>query len=152
MQQRCVLVRGGSEENTRRPQREAPGAAPRQARISPSGGIGEGRLGDMGNAIYEFKHCSVKHVRQLAEGGFSYVHLVQDSNTSTPRYYAMKSLLCQTHEQRMLAEREIGVLERLQHPFIVQLLGVIKRPHKEVCASPPCIAHRMPRPVTAGMR
>lgn len=56
-------------------------------------------------------------VKELAEGGFGMVYLVEDSNTSSGNrgvQYALKQLLCQSREQVLEANSELDALRRFQ--------------------------------------
>ncbi|GAM27617.1 hypothetical protein SAMD00019534_107930 [Acytostelium subglobosum LB1] len=57
--------------------------------------------------------------RLLAEGGFSFVYLVKDASG---RRYALKSMLCQTAESEQVANREIQVFNKFNHPNILRLI------------------------------
>ena len=60
-------------------------------------------------------------VRQIAEGGFSTVDLVED--TRTGKKYAMKKITCHSTEDQNLATREVEITRSLDHPNIVRLIG-----------------------------
>jgi serine/threonine protein kinase len=56
-------------------------------------------------------------IKELAEGGFGMVYLVEDSNPSTGSralQYALKQLLCQSREQVTEANSELDALKRFQ--------------------------------------
>uniref|UniRef100_A0A7S3M3S9 Protein kinase domain-containing protein n=1 Tax=Spumella elongata TaxID=89044 RepID=A0A7S3M3S9_9STRA len=56
-------------------------------------------------------------VKELAEGGFGMVYLVEDGNTSVGnrgQQYALKQLLCQSREQVAEAHAELDALRRFQ--------------------------------------
>ena len=57
-------------------------------------------------------------VRQLAEGGFSFVYLVE---TGTEKY-ALKKVLAQLPEQAEAARWEIKVHSSIQHPNVMPLV------------------------------
>ena len=56
-------------------------------------------------------------VRQIAEGGFSTVDLVEDSRTG--KKYAMKKITCHSMEDQNLATKEVEITRSLEHPNIV---------------------------------
>eukprot|EP00092_Neocalanus_flemingeri_P015180 GFUD01016397.1.p1 GENE.GFUD01016397.1~~GFUD01016397.1.p1 ORF type:complete len:325 (-),score=133.48 GFUD01016397.1:44-1018(-) len=60
-------------------------------------------------------------VRQLAEGGFSTVDLVEDSRSG--KKYAMKRITCHSTEDQNLATREVEITSSLEHPNIVIVVG-----------------------------
>ena len=60
--------------------------------------------------------------RQLAEGGFSTVDLVED--TSSGKKYAMKRITCHSTEDQNLATKEVEITRSLDHPNIVKVVGV----------------------------
>jgi len=62
----------------------------------------------------------VRIKKQLAEGSFGYVYLAQDAHTG--EVYALKKMLCQTHEQLEAVKREIGYHRELQHPNLLPLI------------------------------
>jgi len=64
---------------------------------------------------------SYKVVRQLAEGGFSTVDLVESSQTG--KKFALKRMTCHSIEDQNTALREVEVTRQLQHPNIVRLVG-----------------------------
>merc|ERR1711892_211008 len=60
-------------------------------------------------------------VRQIAEGGFSTVDLVED--TRTGKKYAMKKITCHSTEDQNLATKEVEITRSLEHPNIVRVIG-----------------------------
>jgi len=60
-------------------------------------------------------------VRQIAEGGFSTVDLVEDSRTG--KKYAMKKITCHSTEDQNLATKEVEITRSLEHPNIVRVVG-----------------------------
>lgn len=61
-------------------------------------------------------------IKELADGGFGKVYLVQDGSNPT-RQYAMKQLHCQTGEQESDAIKEIQALEKFStHENVISLL------------------------------
>jgi serine/threonine kinase 16 len=58
---------------------------------------------------------------RLGEGGFAVVELVE--STRDGRRYALKRILLQSQEARMLGELELSMLRKLDHPGIVPLIG-----------------------------
>jgi len=63
---------------------------------------------------------TLRVVKLLAEGGFSFVYLVED--TGSKKKYALKKVLSQLPEQSELAKWEISVHKTFKHP---NLLGLI---------------------------
>ncbi|KAK9839446.1 hypothetical protein WJX81_002545 [Elliptochloris bilobata] len=64
----------------------------------------------------------------LAEGGYSFVYLVQELPTlenlhARTREFALKKVLAVTSEGLAMAQREIDVMRRLHHPCLLPLLG-----------------------------
>lgn len=64
-------------------------------------------------------------VRQIAEGGFSTVDLVEDSRTG--KKYAMKKITCHSTEDQNLATKEVEMTRSLEHPNIVRVVGAATR-------------------------
>lgn len=75
----------------------------------------------MGNCI---RHClnlfksfsthriagkKLRDVRQIAEGGYGFVSLVEDIETG--RNYAMKKLICQSPEQKQMYYHEVAIMK-----------------------------------------
>ena len=60
-------------------------------------------------------------VRQIAEGGFSTVDLVE--NTRTGKKFAMKKITCHSIEDQNLAIKEVEITRNLDHPNIVKVVG-----------------------------
>jgi len=60
-------------------------------------------------------------IRQIAEGGFSTVDLVEDSRTG--KKYAMKKITCHSTEDQNLAMREVEITRGFDHPNIVKVIG-----------------------------
>jgi len=60
--------------------------------------------------------------RQLAEGGFSTVDLIED--TRSGKKYAMKRITCHSTEDQNLATKEVEITRSLDHPNIVKVVGV----------------------------
>ena len=63
------------------------------------------------------RNCKV--VKMLAEGGFSFVYLVEDDKK---KKYALKKVLSQLPEQSELARWEIKVHKAFKHPNLLQLV------------------------------
>jgi len=63
----------------------------------------------------------VTRIKQMAEGGFSYVDLVSDDDRPKT-FYALKRILCQTPEQVESAKSEISLHQSISHPFVLSLL------------------------------
>ena len=63
-------------------------------------------------------------IRQLAEGGFSFVYLVESGGEK----YALKKVLCQLPEQAEQARWEIKVHESLEHPNCMPLIDTCVEP------------------------
>ncbi len=62
----------------------------------------------------------LKVVRQLAEGGFSYVYLVEAQGKG--KQYALKKVLAQLPEQCELARWEITIHKAFDHPHLMPLI------------------------------
>jgi len=62
-----------------------------------------------------------KVIRQVAEGGFSTVDLIED--TRSHKKFALKRITCHSIEDQQAAQREIDVMKELQHPGIIRLEG-----------------------------
>ena len=62
------------------------------------------------------RNCKV--VKLLAEGGFSFVYLVEDGKTK----YALKKLISQLPETSQAARWEIQVHKAFKHPNLLQLV------------------------------
>lgn len=82
-------------------------------------------LGNMGciclKQRIKVEGVSYKVVRQIAEGGFSTVDLVED--TRTGKKYAMKKITCHSMEDQNLATKEVEITRSLNHPNIVKVVG-----------------------------
>ena len=63
-------------------------------------------------------------IRQLAEGGFSFVYLVESGGEK----YALKKVLCQLPEQAEQARWEIKVHESIEHPNCMPLIDTCVEP------------------------
>jgi serine/threonine protein kinase len=59
-------------------------------------------------------------MRELGEGGFSFVYLARDKKTN--RLFAVKQLRAQTKEQSRSIRREIRVQQELSHPNLLPLI------------------------------
>lgn len=71
--------------------------------------------------IHTIGNTKVQIMRQLSEGGFGVVYLVQD--VASGRNCAMKQMLCQNKEQLTEAHGEVDALRRLKgHQNIIELL------------------------------
>ncbi|CAE7226953.1 unnamed protein product [Symbiodinium natans] len=67
---------------------------------------------------------SVTELRQISEGGFAFVWLVQDARSNEE--LVLKKIRCQDKSSFAMARREVQLLERLpQHPNLVQYYGDI---------------------------
>ena len=75
----------------------------------------------MGNTQYTIGSHHVTVVKQVAEGGFSYVYLARSTSLPHP-HYALKKLHCQTPEQLTLAQQEIAALQRCRHQGVSRLV------------------------------
>jgi len=62
-----------------------------------------------------------KVIRQIAEGGFSTVELVEDSRTG--KRYAMKRITCHSIEDQNQAKREVEITRQFDHPNMVRVVG-----------------------------
>ncbi|KAF0685058.1 Aste57867_22986 [Aphanomyces stellatus] len=69
--------------------------------------------------------------RDIAEGGFSFVYLVHD--TDTLGQFAMKKIMCQSAEQRHLVTHEMGVHKKCRHKHLMPLVdyAVTRTPQPE---------------------
>jgi len=59
--------------------------------------------------------------RQIAEGGFSTVDLVED--TRTGKKFALKRITCHSVEDQNQACKEVEITRGLNHPNIVRVVG-----------------------------
>lgn len=75
----------------------------------------------LGGTIYTIGPHRVTRVRQLAEGGFSFVDLVRSA--ADGKQYALKRILCQTPEQVEGAKAEIALHNAISHPFVLTLIA-----------------------------
>ncbi|XP_059179306.1 serine/threonine-protein kinase 16-like [Physella acuta] len=57
--------------------------------------------------------------QRLGEGGFSFVDLVEDSQTH--KAYALKRILCHSKEEEHIALQEIQIMREISHPNIIPL-------------------------------
>jgi len=71
-----------------------------------------------------------KMVRQIAEGGFSTVDLVEDCETG--KKYALKRILCHSIEDQNIALQEVRVTKELSHPNIVKVVGASTRGQADI--------------------
>lgn len=55
----------------------------------------------------------LREVKQIAEGGYGFVSLVQDVETG--RNYAMKKLICQSPEHKQMYYHEVAIMKELAH-------------------------------------
>ena len=62
-----------------------------------------------------------KVLRQLAEGGFSTVHLARDA--ASGRKVALKRITCHSIEDQNLARLEVQTMQRFAHENLIQLVG-----------------------------
>ena len=62
---------------------------------------------------------NLRVVKLLAEGGFSFVYLVEDGNK---KQYALKKVLAQLPEQSELARWEIQIHKTFKHPNLLPLI------------------------------
>ncbi|KAL4856247.1 Serine/threonine-protein kinase ENV7 [Chlorella vulgaris] len=95
-------------------------------------GAGGGAAGG-GSAVgqeYEVSGRRLRVIRQLGEGGYSFVYLVKlvqgdglaAASPGTDTLYALKRVLCGSQEQLAEAQHEVAVMQRLRHPCLLQLL------------------------------
>ncbi|BDA48777.1 Serine/threonine-protein kinase 16 [Coccomyxa sp. Obi] len=87
-------------------------------------------------SAYEEVHIGsrrFKIIRQLAEGGYSFVYLVEEilslGSHLEPQQYALKKVLTSTGEHEELARGEIGVMQSLKHQNLLPLLA---SEHKQI--------------------
>jgi len=62
-----------------------------------------------------------KVIKQIAEGGFSTIDLVEESNTG--KRFAMKRITCHSIEDQNDALREVETIRKFHHPNIVRVVG-----------------------------
>ncbi|CAM9309952.1 unnamed protein product, partial [Hapterophycus canaliculatus] len=67
---------------------------------------------------------TVRLKRSLGEGGFAFIHLVEDVNTG--RVLVLKRSSLQSHEGRVVYEKEASIMRSLAHPNIVQILTAVE--------------------------
>ena len=78
-------------------------------------------IGFLTSTQYTIGSHSVTVVKQIAEGGFSYVYLAK--STSSPHTtFALKKIHCQTREQLTLARSEVAAFQRCQHEGVSRLI------------------------------
>jgi serine/threonine kinase 16 len=63
---------------------------------------------------------TLKVLRLLGEGGYSFVYLVRDAEMGEE--FALKKMLCQSSEHLQLAKREIDTMHAFRHPHLLELL------------------------------
>lgn len=63
----------------------------------------------------------VRFVRKIAEGGYSRVFLVTE--LSSKRLFALKIMNCGSEELQQLANREVEMLQRFEHPNLIKLIA-----------------------------
>jgi serine/threonine protein kinase len=61
--------------------------------------------------IFNINGKRLKELSLIAEGGYGYVLLVEDIDTS--KQYALKKLICQTKEQKENYKQEVDIMKRL---------------------------------------
>lgn len=81
-------------------------------------------------AEIEIGSYNVRILNQIAEGGYSCVYLAEEvipsaemSSLIKKKKYALKRIACGTNEQIEDAQREIKVMESLNHPNVMRILG-----------------------------
>jgi len=80
-------------------------------------------------AEIEIGKYTVRILNQIAEGGYSCVYLAEEViptaeiSSSKKRKYALKRIACGTNEQVEDAQIEIKVMESMDHPNIMRILG-----------------------------
>lgn len=90
--------------------------------------IQEAQAGTGTNAIMKVGKTRVQMVKQIAEGGFGVVFLIQDTKvmdnaTGEGQMYALKQLIIQDKDQSKEAQAELDALQRFQgHENIIRLL------------------------------
>ncbi|CBN78307.2 conserved unknown protein (Partial), partial [Ectocarpus siliculosus] len=67
---------------------------------------------------------TVRLKRSLGEGGFAFIHLVEDVNTG--RALVLKRSSLQSHEGRVVYEKEASIMRSLAHPNIVQIVTAVE--------------------------
>ncbi|KYQ92330.1 putative protein serine/threonine kinase [Tieghemostelium lacteum] len=71
------------------------------------------------DSVYHLNHRKYICSRQLGEGAYSIVYLVQDHSK---RKYALKVMICQTAEQIEIGTREINSILLFDHPNIIKMI------------------------------
>jgi serine/threonine protein kinase len=72
------------------------------------------------NRSYNLEHTSVRTLRQIGEGGFSFVFLAEDVRVPG-RVFALKIIRTQTPEQLQNAKQELEIQSNLNHPNLLPL-------------------------------
>jgi len=90
---------------------------------SASAAGGGGRSLEVGSSLY-VGDATVLVLRELAEGGFGTVYLVERVGSTKASKYALKQLLCQSREQLHEANQELEALRRFRgkSDYIIELL------------------------------
>ncbi|PRW20781.1 Serine threonine- kinase 16 [Chlorella sorokiniana] len=90
---------------------------------------------------YQLGVRRLRVLRQLGEGGYSFVYLVRDvaaaggagallPSAVGPHTFALKRVLCGSEEQVREAEHEVAVMKRLRHPCLLPLLDAASQLHR----------------------
>jgi len=69
----------------------------------------------------EIDGVTYKVIRQIAEGGFSTVELIENSRTG--KKYAMKKITCHSVEDQNLATKEVELTRSFDHPNIMRVIA-----------------------------
>jgi len=69
----------------------------------------------------EIDGVTYKVIRQIAEGGFSTVELIENSRTG--KKYAMKKITCHSVEDQNLATKEVELTRSFDHPIIMRVIA-----------------------------
>ena len=89
-----------------------------------AGLFGSAGVGAAVTSVQKIGNTKVRVVRELAQGGFGTVYVVEDAEDGGGhRQYALKQMLCQTREQLDDAQNELRALQRFAgHDHIVALV------------------------------
>eukprot|EP00240_Pyramimonas_obovata_P005566 CAMPEP_0118951874 /NCGR_PEP_ID=MMETSP1169-20130426/53856_1 /TAXON_ID=36882 /ORGANISM="Pyramimonas obovata, Strain CCMP722" /LENGTH=320 /DNA_ID=CAMNT_0006899013 /DNA_START=288 /DNA_END=1247 /DNA_ORIENTATION=+ len=72
---------------------------------------------------FTINHRSFRVIKQLGEGGYSYVYLVREVSDGQQNEYALKKILAQTPEQLAVAKSELEIHGQFaDHPGVLTLL------------------------------
>ena len=121
-------------------------AACRSTTLDWLGGLGGGTGPDATAVIgrvFMVNGRSLRVVRLLGEGGYSFVYLVLETATTAAsagaasghgvgQHYALKRVLCGGAEALAEARQEVAVMRRLRHPCLLPLLDAeVQQPQQQ---------------------